>query len=79
MKQCDAIELLTKVDCCQSRCTSEADFSFFENVDTAKDIVPFENASLLPFAIEWGYALINLQQPLRKPGTKSGLHLGYWN
>ena len=79
MKQYDVIELVTKVDYCQLRYTSEVNFSFFENVDAAKDIVPFENISLLPFAFEWGCELINLQQPLWKPGTRSGLPIGYWN
>ena len=78
VKQYDVLELLNKGDYCKLRYTSEVNFSFFENVDAVKDYIPFDNISILPFAIEWGYTTINLQQPLREPGSKSGLPPGYW-
>lgn len=78
-KQYDVIELLSKGAHCRLRCASEVNFSFFENVDAVKDFVPIENIWLLPHAIECGCALVNLQQPLRKPGNDSGLSIDYWN
>ena len=78
VKQHDVAELITKGNYCKLRHTSEVAFSFFECVDAVKDFVPQENISALPFALEWGHAHINLQQPLRKPGKNSGLASTYW-
>ena len=78
MKQCDDVELLTKGEYCRLQCASEVNFSFFENVDAVKDYAPRENIETLRHAIECGHALVNSQQPLRKPGVNSGLPLCYW-
>ena len=78
VKQYDVLELITKGKHCKLRHASEVAFSFFENVDALKDFVTKENISIMPFALEWGYALINLQKPLRKPGINSGIPLNYW-
>ena len=52
---------------------------FLENLDAVKDAVSRESIGMLPFALEWGHALINLQQPLRKPGINSGLPMDSWD
>ena len=78
VKQCDVVELLSKEDYCKLRYTSEVDFTLFEHVDAVKDCVPIENISQLPHAVEWAHGHANLQQPLRKPGYKSGLPADYW-
>ena len=77
VKQCDVIELMTKGEHCRLRHTSEVNFSFFEHLESVKDYVPWENIRLLPYAIECGYAHVNLQQPLRKPGVNSQSPLYY--
>ena len=73
VKQHDIPELVDKNLFCKGRHTIEVAFSFLENVDSLKDTVPFENVSMLPHALEWGHAIINLNMPLRTPGSKSGL------
>ena len=52
VKQCDVIELISKGDCCKLRCTSEVDFTLFENVDALKDYFPIENIGQLPHDVE---------------------------
>ena len=79
IKQCDVVELITNGKYCNLRHTSEVAFSFFENVDALKDYITKENISIIPFALEWGCALINLQQPLRKPGKNSDIPSNYWD
>ena len=61
VKQYDAIELLTKGEYCRLRYISEVNFSFFENIDALKGYVSWENIRILPYAIECGYTLVNLQ------------------
>ena len=78
-KQCDSEELSYKGECCRLRHTSEAVFSFFENVGMLKDGVPYHNIKLIPYALEWGCGTINLQKHLRKPGQQSGLPADHWN
>ena len=73
VKQYDVIELASKADYCNLRCTSEVVFSFLENIDALKDVVPYHNIKIMPHALEWGCGSINLQQPLRKPGDNSGI------
>ena len=34
--------------------------------------------SIMPYALEWGNDLINLQHPLRKPGVNSSLPFDHW-
>ena len=78
LKQYHELELPDKGICCTGRYTIEVNYSFLENNDILKDGVPYENISLLPYALEWGHGCMNLQQPLRKPGVKSGLPSNYW-
>ena len=78
-KQCDVGELKVKGPCCRLRCTSEAVFSFFENVGPLCDGVPCDNATLIPCALECGCALKNSQKPLIKPGKNYGLPENYWD
>ena len=79
VKQCDVPELVDKNLFCKGRHTIEVAFSFLENVDSLKDAVPFENTSLLPCALEWVHAIINLNRPLRTPGSKLGLPNMHWD
>ena len=55
------------------RHTTEVIFSFLENTDMLKDGVFFNNINLTPHALEWGFGSANLQQPLKKPVSQSGL------
>ena len=61
VKQYDMIEIDNKADYCTLWYTSEAVFSFLENLDILKDGVPRENIHLIPYALEWSYASINLK------------------
>ena len=79
IKQYDPLELIQKGIYCKGRYTAEVAYSFLENMDALKDPVPYHNISILAYCLEWGHALINLQQPLRKPGSCSGLPLDYWS
>ena len=79
VKQYDVIELASKADYCNLRCTSEVVFSFLENIDALKDVVPYHNIKITPCALEWVHGSINLQQPLRKPGDNSGIPSVYWD
>ena len=53
-------------------------FFFLENEDFLKDCVAKENMSIIPYALEWGNALVNLQQQLRNHGVNSGLPFDHW-
>ena len=77
VKQYDVLERITKGKHCKFRCTSKVAFSFSENADTLKDFVAKESISIAPFTLEWGCTVINLQEPLQRPGIDSGLLLTY--
>ena len=79
VKQHDVPELVDKNLFCKGRCTIEVAFSFLEHVDSLEDTVTFENMSLLTHALEWGHAIMNLNRPLRTPGSKSGLPNMCWD
>ena len=78
VKQYTPPELKLKAVYCKGRHTIETDYSILENVDALKDTIPYNNVFLLPYALEWGHAQMNLQLPLRKPGCNLGLPTDYW-
>ena len=44
-----------------------------------RDTVPYENLNVVPYMLEWGHAMMNLGNPLRKPGKDSRLPFNYWH
>ena len=79
VKQHGTPGLESKGEHCCLHCTSEVVFSFLENVDLLKDGAHFHNTKLIPYALEWGYGIINLQNPLSKLGNGFRLPAGFWD
>lgn len=52
---------------CRLRYTSEVAYSRCTTVDSLKDIIRYNNMSLLQHMHSWGHAMINLMKPLRNP------------
>ena len=79
VKQYHQDELEPKQELCTARYPNEVGFSRIVDLDILKDVVPYENFTVLPYALEWGHAHLNLGLPLRKPGKSSGLPKDYWD
>ena len=61
-----------------SRAVVEDDYERYRNEDILKGTVPYWVIAMLPYAHEWGHAMMNLLQPVRRPGTLSATSDSYW-
>ena len=68
-----------KSDFCVLRWTSESAKTRLANLDSLKDVISHWNVAIQPFAVEWGHAMVNLGNPLRMPGSESGVDRDYFD
>ena len=54
-----------------TRVVVEDDYERYRNEDILKGSVPFWQLAMLPYAHEWGHAMMNLGEPMRRPGEDS--------
>jgi hypothetical protein len=79
VKQYHEDELEPKRAICTARYINEVGFARTVDLDVIKDTVPYENLRILPYALEWAHAHLNIGLPLRKPGRHCGLPDSYWD
>ena len=56
-----------------TRVVVEDDYERYRNESFLSGTVSYWEIALLPYANEWGHAVMNLSDPVRQPGNKSGL------
>ncbi|EJK63993.1 hypothetical protein THAOC_15319 [Thalassiosira oceanica] len=54
-----------------TRAVAENNYERFRNDVILKNKVPYWKIAMLPYAMEWGHANMNLQDPIRRPGKQS--------
>ena len=56
-----------------TRVVVEDDYERYRNEKILKGTVPFWVIVMLPYAHEWGHAMMNLAEPMRRPGKNSAV------
>ena len=64
-----------------TRVVVEDDYERYRNERILKGTVPYWVLAMLPYAHEWGHAMMNLAEPMRRPGKNSAVAniRGYWD
>lgn len=63
-----------------TRVVVEDDYERYRNEKILKGPIQYWQLALLPYAHEWGHAMMNLSEPMRRPGEKSSIaNLDYWD
>jgi hypothetical protein len=64
-----------------TRAPAENNYERYRNEDILKHKVPIWVIAMLPYAHEWAHANMNLQDPIRKPGSDNIIELAedYWD
>jgi len=64
-----------------TRVVVEDDYERYRNEKILKGTVPYWALAMLPYAHEWGHAMMNLSEPMRRPGKNSAVaHISnYWD
>lgn len=64
-----------------TRVVVEDDYERYRNERILKGTVPYWVLAMVPYAHEWGHAMMNLAEPMRRPGKNSAVAniRGYWD
>jgi len=63
-----------------TRAVVEDDYERYRNEKILNGTVPYWLIAMLPHAHEWGHAMMNLGEPMRRPGRNSCIaNMDYWD